>query len=82
MSAGGVEDWVSDAALFALVTAAYREPERRAETRDLVRARLDAAAAANRWVSIHASLAALMVVTPGCRAEDRAAAALSNGRAQ
>ena len=49
---------------------------------DLVRARLDAAAAANRWVSIHASLAALMVVTPGCRAEDRAAAALSNGRAQ
>jgi hypothetical protein len=70
----GVEDWVSDAALFALVTVAYREPERRDEVRDLVRSRLDAAAAADRWVSIRASLAELMLVTPGCRAEDRAAA--------
>ncbi|MBV1856132.1 hypothetical protein [Catellatospora tritici] len=70
----GIEDWVSDAALFALVTAAYREPELREEVRDLVRARLDAAMAANRLVTIEESLAHLMLATPGCRADDRAAA--------
>jgi hypothetical protein len=70
----GVEDWVADSALFALVTAAYREPELRAEVRQLVRARLDAAVAANRLVTIEESLARLMLVTPGCRADDRALA--------
>lgn len=71
----GVEDWVSDAALFALVTAAYREPEIREEVRELVRARLDAAVAAGRAVTIEESLASLMLVTPGCTAQDRAVAA-------
>ncbi|WP_432972760.1 hypothetical protein [Dactylosporangium sp. CA-233914] len=70
----GVEDWVSDAALFALVTLAFRVPAHRREVRDLVRARLDAAVAAPRQVTIEASLAQLMLVTPGCTASDRAKA--------
>jgi hypothetical protein len=78
----GVEDWVADAALFALVTAAYQEPERREEVRQLVRARLDAAAAANRLVTIEESLAQLMIVTPGCRADDRALATATLARAE
>ncbi|MFR9777213.1 hypothetical protein ACL02O_14285 [Micromonospora sp. MS34] len=77
----GVEDWVADAALFALVTAAYREPELRAEVRQLVRARLDAAVAAHRLVTIEESLAKLMLVTPGCRADDRAVATAALARA-
>ncbi|MFD0516906.1 hypothetical protein [Paractinoplanes durhamensis] len=67
----GAEDWVSDAALFALVTTAYREPGRRAEVHDLVRARLDAAMAAPRVVTIEESLAQLMLITPGCTPGDR-----------
>ncbi|MGI5243808.1 hypothetical protein [Dactylosporangium sp. CA-139066] len=73
----GVEDWVSDAALFALVTAAYREPAVRPEVRRLVRARLDAGRAARRAgrnVTIGRSLAELMLVTPGRTALDRIAA--------
>jgi hypothetical protein len=70
----GVEDWVVDAALFALVTAAYREPVLRDEVRRLVRARLDAAVAADRLVTIEESLADLMLVTPGCSLADRAVA--------
>ncbi|WP_406068522.1 hypothetical protein [Micromonospora sp. NBC_01638] len=76
----GVEDWVADAALFALVTAAYREPALREEVRQLVRARLDAAAA-DRLVTIEESLAQLMLVTPGCRADDRAVATAVLARA-
>jgi hypothetical protein len=78
----GVEDWVADAALFALVTAAYRETDLRAEVRELVRARLDAAvaAAATRVVTIEPSLAQLMLVTPGCRAADRAVATAALAR--
>ncbi|MET0422287.1 MAG: hypothetical protein ABW046_00335 [Actinoplanes sp.] len=71
----GAEDWVSDAALFALVTLAYREPERRAEVRGLVRSRLDAAVHANRLVTIEESLAELMLITPGATDDDRALAA-------
>jgi hypothetical protein len=70
----GVEDWVTDAALFALVTLAFREPGRRREVRDLVRARLDAAVDAGRAVTIEESLAHLMLVTPGCTASDHAKA--------
>jgi len=77
----GVEDWVADAALFALVTAAYREPDLRPEVRHLVRARLDAAVAAKRLVTIEASLARLMLVTPGCGADDRAVATAALARA-
>ncbi|MFG3603602.1 hypothetical protein [Micromonospora chersina] len=78
----GVEDWVADAALFALVTAAYREPDLRPEVRHLVRARLEAAVAANRVVTIEESLANLMLVTPGCRADDRALATAVLARAE
>jgi hypothetical protein len=70
----GIEDWVADSALFALVTAAYRDPAIRDEVRGLVRTRLDAAVAANRPVTIEESLATLMLVTPGCRPDDRAVA--------
>ncbi len=77
----GVEDWVSDAALFALVTAAYREPELRAEVRGLVRARLDAAEASPRLVTIEESLAQLLLVTPGCTEDDRVLAAVVLARA-
>jgi hypothetical protein len=70
----GIEDWVCDAALFALVTNAYRESEVRKEVRELVRARLDAAVAAHRPVAIEESLAQLMLITPGCRADDRVVA--------
>ncbi|WP_345465430.1 hypothetical protein [Actinoallomurus oryzae] len=77
----GVEDWVADAALFALVTSAYREPHLREEVRGMVRARLDAAVAANRLVTIEESLAQLMIVTPGCRADDRAVATAALARA-
>jgi len=70
----GIEDWVADSALFALVTAAYRDTAIRDEVRGLVRTRLDAAVAANRPVTIEESLATLMLVTPGCRPDDRAVA--------
>ncbi|GAA1393646.1 hypothetical protein GCM10009662_02420 [Catellatospora coxensis] len=78
----GVEDWVSDAALFALVTAAYRTPELREEVRTLVRARLDAAVAARRAVTIEESLAKLMLVTPGCQSVDRTVAQAVLDRAE
>jgi len=77
----GVEDWVSDAALFALVTVAYREPEQRDEVRALVRARLDAAMTAPRLVTIEESLARLMLITPGGTADDRTAAGAVLARA-
>jgi hypothetical protein len=77
----GVEDWVADSALFALVTAAYRDPVARDEVRALVRTRLDAAVAANRLVTIEESVAKLMLVTPGCRPDDRAVAAAAIARA-
>ncbi|WP_206074645.1 hypothetical protein [Antribacter gilvus] len=72
----GVEDWVADAALFALVTTAFREPGVRVEVHDLVRARLEAAVAAadGRVVTILESLAELMLITPGCDNDDRALA--------
>ncbi|WP_221322699.1 hypothetical protein [Actinoplanes sp. L3-i22] len=70
----GVEDWVTDAALFALVTATYQvEPQARAEVRALVRERLDAAVRAWRPVTIEVSLAFLLLFTPGATADDKAA---------
>ncbi len=77
----GVEDWASDAALFALVTAAYQEPALRPEVRAMVRRRLAAAAAADRLVTIEESLARLMLITPGCTAADRALASVAIARA-
>ncbi|GAA1873099.1 hypothetical protein [Asanoa iriomotensis] len=77
----GVEDWVADSALFALVTAAYLDPAARDEVRGLVRTRLDAAVAANRLVTIEQSLATLMLLTPGCRRDDKAVATAAISRA-
>jgi hypothetical protein len=77
----GAEDWASDSALFALVTGAYHEPARRPEVHDLVRARLDAAVRSHRLVTIEVSLARLMLITPGCTAEDRALASAAIARA-
>jgi hypothetical protein len=77
----GAEDWVSDAALFALVTAAYHDPARRREVHDLVRARLEAAIASHRLVTIEVSLARLMLITPGCTADDRTLASAAIARA-
>jgi hypothetical protein len=77
----GVEDWICDAALFALITAAYREPSLRPEVRATVRRRLDAAAAADRLVTIEESLARLMLITPGCTTADRALASVAIARA-
>jgi hypothetical protein len=77
----GAEDWVSDAALFALVTAAYWDTDLRSDVRQLVRARLDAAVAARRLVTIEESLAQLMLITPGCGADDRAVAGAALARA-
>lgn len=74
------EDWVCDAALFALVAAAYREPAIRDEVRGLVRARLDAAVTADRLVTIEESLAHLMLVTPGRTTQDRLVARDALGR--
>ncbi|WP_436529094.1 hypothetical protein [Actinoplanes sp. HUAS TT8] len=71
----GVEDWVSDAALFALVTAAYRQPEIRDEVRGLVADRMLAATRAPRPVTIWTSLAHLMLITPNATADDRSLAA-------
>jgi hypothetical protein len=67
----GIEDWTADSALFALLTAAYREHGLRGQVHSLVRARLDAAVAAPRLVTIEPSLAHLMLLTPGCTPADR-----------
>ena len=78
----GVEDWVSDSALFALVAAAYREPALRPEVHGLVRDRLEAAMRSPRLVTIEESLANLMLVTPGCTAEDRKLATIALTRGE
>jgi hypothetical protein len=69
----GPEDWVSDAALFALVTAAYHDPARRTEVHTLVRARLDAAVRSRRLVTIEASdraLASAVIAASGDDTDD------------
>lgn len=62
----GVEDWVTEAALFALVTAAWVDPAVRADVATTVAERLaDAAAVARRRpVSIVRSLAQLALAAP------------------
>lgn len=63
----GVEDWTTEAAGFALVTAAWVDPAVRADVAGTVAERLaDAAAVAQRRpVSIARSLAYLALATPG-----------------
>ncbi|MFC4021621.1 tetratricopeptide repeat protein [Micromonospora sp. GCM10011542] len=72
----GVEDWITEAALFALVTAAWVDPAVRADVARVVAERLaDAAAVARvRPVPIAVSLAHLALATP---ALDAATAALA-----
>jgi hypothetical protein len=73
----GIEDWTTDAALFALVVAAWTDPDARADVRDLVRRRLDAATSTRkrREMTIAESIADLMDIVPGATADDRKAAA-------
>lgn len=72
----GVEDWVTEAALFALVTAAWVDPSVRSDVARVVAERLaDAAAVARtRPVPIAASLAHLALAAPDL---DPATAALA-----
>jgi tetratricopeptide (TPR) repeat protein len=67
----GVEDWTTEAALFALTVAAWLDPSCREEVRDLVGRRfLDAVQATQRRpVTILTSLAELVQLVPGMVAE-------------
>ncbi|SIR64113.1 tetratricopeptide repeat protein [Micromonospora avicenniae] len=69
----GVEDWITEAALFAMVTAAWVDPAVRPDVARVVAERLaDAAAVARtRPVPIATSLAHLALATPGVDAETR-----------
>jgi hypothetical protein len=62
----GVEDWVTDAALFALVVAAWADPAARGEVAAVVAQRFGDALAASRqrMVTIVESLAHLVLATP------------------
>ncbi|MEO3817824.1 tetratricopeptide repeat protein [Plantactinospora sp. B24E8] len=62
----GVEDWVTEAALFALVTAAWVDPSVRTEVAGVVAARFADAVevSQHRSVSIKRSLARLVLATP------------------
>ncbi|MEV6368285.1 tetratricopeptide repeat protein [Micromonospora musae] len=73
----GVEDWVTEAALFALVTAAWVDPAVRPDVAGVVAGRIaDAAAAARtRPVPIATSLAHLALAAPALDTETRELAA-------
>lgn len=63
----GVEDWVTEAALFGLAVAAWVDPTCRAEVAGIVQDRYVAAARATEHhvVTILPSLAALVLIVPG-----------------
>jgi hypothetical protein len=63
----GVEDWIVEAALFALTVSAWLDPAVRDEVRELVGRRFVTAMEANRHrvVTILSSLAALVRIVPG-----------------
>jgi tetratricopeptide (TPR) repeat protein len=65
--ANGVEDWTTDAAMFALVTAAWMDPLARSDVAAVVSLRFAGVRKAmrRRTVSIAASVATLVLVTPG-----------------
>ena len=69
----GIEDWVTEAALFALVTAAWVNPAVRPDVAAIVRQRLSDAMLVSRYraVSIIWSLAHLAMITPELDAEAR-----------
>lgn len=72
----GVEDWITEAALFALISAAWVEPSVRADVADIVADRFTdgLVVARHRPVSIMPSLARLALVTPALDARVAAAA--------
>jgi tetratricopeptide (TPR) repeat protein len=65
--ANGVEDWTTDAALFALVTAAWIDPLARGDVAAVVSLRFAGVRKAmrRRPVSIAVSVASLVLLTPG-----------------
>jgi tetratricopeptide (TPR) repeat protein len=67
----GVEDWAADAALNALVTAAWTDPSIRSEIANIVGVRFVDAMQAfqQREVTIAISLAHLVLITPGMPSE-------------
>ncbi|GAA3159001.1 hypothetical protein GCM10010466_57240 [Planomonospora alba] len=75
----GPEDWVSEAALLAMIATAWMVPEARADVAELVAWRYLAAveAARSRPVTILDSLRGLVLVTPGMHPEVRRLAAES-----
>ncbi|MGW5672357.1 tetratricopeptide repeat protein, partial [Micromonospora sp. NPDC003776] len=72
----GVEDWITEAALFALVTAAWVDPAVRPDVAEVVAERLAdvAAVARERPVPIATSLAYLSLATPDLDPQTRALA--------
>lgn len=70
--ANGIEDWTSDAALFALVTAAWRDPGCRADVASIVAGRFAKARATtqHRMMTIAPSIAELVLITPGVSRAD------------
>lgn len=62
----GVEDWITEAALYALITAAWVDPACRADVAELVhtRHRMMREAAETRPLTIGASVARLVTITP------------------
>jgi hypothetical protein len=67
----GVEDWAADAALNALVTAAWTDPSIRSDIVDIAGVRFVDAMHAfrQREVTIAISLAHLVLITPGMPSE-------------
>ncbi|MDM4720605.1 tetratricopeptide repeat protein [Micromonospora sp. WMMA1363] len=78
----GVEDWITEAALFALVTAAWVDPSVRPDVAAVVAERLADAAhtARDRTVPIAASLGHLALATPDLDPAARALARTLTGR--
>jgi hypothetical protein len=72
----GVEDWTAEAALYALMTAAWVDPSIRSDVADLVRERIGhlAKARAKRPVTIGGSLARIALATPEIDAKTRSLA--------
>jgi len=62
----GIEDWIAEAAMFAMITAAWLDPAARSDVASLVRERLAdvARVAAQRPVTIAWSMARLALMTP------------------
>jgi hypothetical protein len=74
--AAGIADWVSEAALFGLVVAAWTDPAARPDVAGLVRTRLADAIEVHRHVDLVQvyAFAELALLTPGLDAEAVAAA--------